>query len=151
MDAGLRIGADEVAYGGGRVGQEALMTTAAITYETKIIGPDGQEVVPGPNYTPDPIKLTAAVTLGAVARRGTAHAGRARYYGPRGGVEIVEPSYAVASAETLRPTGDTVASFSAALEALATLQTIATQAEEAGEKEATFQVVGEHVLKGALT
>ena len=24
------------------------MTTAAITYETKIIGPDGQEVVPAP-------------------------------------------------------------------------------------------------------
>jgi hypothetical protein len=151
MDAGLHIGADEVAYGGDRAGQAALMTTAAITYETKVIGPDGQEVVPGPSYTPDPVKFTAAVTLGAVARKGMAHTGRARYYGPRGGVEIVEPGYAVASAETLRPAADTLASFSAALEALATLQTVATQAGEAGEAEAALQVVGEHVLKGALT
>ena len=128
------------------------MTTAAITYETKIIGPDGQEVVPGPSYTPDPVKLTAAVALGAVARKGTAHAGRARYYGPRGGVEMVEPGYAVASAENMHPQATPSPVSALLLKPSAVLQAVRhLKQEEAGEEEAALQVVGGHVLKGALT
>jgi hypothetical protein len=87
LEAGLRIGGDEVAFGG--AGAETLMAVAPIAYETVLIDRQGK-AAKGGSYAPDPARLSAATALGAVARRGLAHAGKARYYGPGGGVEVAE-------------------------------------------------------------
>jgi hypothetical protein len=89
LDAGLRIGSDEMTYGGAQ-GAQSLMAAAPIAYETVLIDRRG-EAAEGERYTPDPARLTAATALGAVARKGLAHAGKARYYGPAGGVAKAQP------------------------------------------------------------
>jgi hypothetical protein len=92
------------------------------------------------SYTPDPVQFTAAVALGAVARRGTVHSGQARYYGPAGGVEVTEPGYAVAGTDDLQPAGGTVSSFSAAF------QSLTGQPHMTAVGAAKLQVVGGHLL-----
>jgi hypothetical protein len=144
MDAGLRVGGGEVVHGGALIGEQDLMATAPIEYETEIIDRHGKVVEPVARYSPDPDQLGAAVALGAVARHGVAHAGRARYYGPSGGVTVVGPGYAVAGADDLEPEGSAVSSFSAAR------QNLTARRRSGAAGAATLQVVGGHVLEETM-
>jgi hypothetical protein len=102
LDAGLRIGGDEVAFGGAN-GRQELMAVAPVAYETALIDRRGQAVAAG-SYTPDPVRLAAAVALGAVARKGVAHTGRTRYRGPAGGVTVAEAGLGVMSSQGSKET-----------------------------------------------
>ncbi len=136
MDAGLRIGADALAFAGSSAEDADLLATVPIDYETKLVDRDGAEVETTASHVADAEELAAATAFGAVARRGVDHTGRARYRGPRRGVRLQDPGYRAVDARDLSPARVSVSGFSAARQHAAT--------------KPGLQVVGGHELAQAV-
>ncbi len=145
MDAGLRIGAHTLVFAGSEQGQEGLMASVPIAYETTQLDRHGKAVEPPVIHTPDPQGLRSAVALRACVRKGLSRAGQARYRGPRRGVRVSNPGYLVASSSDLGAVGEKVPSYSAAVQDLAARRVGAPSQAQA------FQVMGAHIVEEART
>jgi hypothetical protein len=93
MDAGVRVGAGSVHFGG--QDDPGLVGVAELAYETIVVGaaqPEGRAVEP---FTATSHDLDVSVANGAVARSVLHHSGEARFASPTVGVRAVVPGFTV--------------------------------------------------------
>lgn len=122
MNAGVRIGAAQVNWGG--KGNPALVAETDLLYETVVLGGTAPPRRDRQPFAASAADLQVAASAGAVARSPARHLGAAKHRAPRHAVRIVETRYTVTATADLAPLAiadlpEPTRSYTAAAQAMA--------------------------------